>query len=167
MRLSQMIQRKRILLVIKWSLLVVGILLAIIGLLSVQTHRDWAFICEHTGSHKGYRRWFFGMDTRVWYKESKLEAFLRGRLGREPDRKWTSYAGTGRNIIGTVLLRGHGTPGWILYIRLEQLDAYVAHLDDDQKMALYETFRSGDKERIKEKVKDIQDFTLMQFKKNG
>jgi hypothetical protein len=54
-----------------------------------------------------------------------------------------------------------------LYIRLEQLDAYVAHLDDDQKMALYETFRSGDKERIKEKVKDIQDFTLMQFKKNG
>lgn len=73
----------------------------------------------------------------------------------ELQHRWTSYAGTGKNIFGMVRLRGHGQPGPILLIRSETLDEHVRGLDDAGKKALYEVFRSGDADRIEREIDRI------------
>ena len=71
-----------------------------------QAYRDWVFICENTASTKGHTEWFFGKETFQWYEKSVFEDFLRENY---PDvnieHRWTSIAGTGRNIFGRALLR--------------------------------------------------------------
>jgi hypothetical protein len=85
---------------------------------SVQAYRDWGFVCENTGSTKGHREWLFGNKTGHWYEKSALEDFM---LEKYPDRikhRWTSYAGTDKNIFGQAILYGHGKPGAILDTRI-------------------------------------------------
>jgi hypothetical protein len=132
---------------------------AVFFLAGFQVCRDWAFICEHTGSRKGHREWFFGGRSGDWYEESKLETFVKARPGGV-EHRWTSYAGTGKNIFGRSLLHGHGMPGPILQLRMEWLDAYVEHLDDGEKMRLYELFKSGDNEAIEKEVRKAFDLVL-------
>ena len=88
----------------------------------VEICRDWAFVCEYTGSRQGYREWLFGVRTGAWYRESALEAFLRAEYPGELDHKWTSYMGTGRGLL--VKSFGHGHPGPILQLSLETLASY-------------------------------------------
>ena len=51
--------------------------LALVGLLVYGfffiAYRDWSFICENTGSRKGYREWFFGTRTQHWQSQSSVE----------------------------------------------------------------------------------------------
>ena len=91
------------------------ILLLIAGLmflaaLPFQMCRDWALVCETTGSHQGYRQWFTGHRTGQWYEKSHLEEFMEQQYPAELEHRWVSYSGTGRNILGQAILFGHGRP---------------------------------------------------------
>ena len=123
-------------------------------LTGVPVCRDWAFICENTGSRKGHREWFFGHCTGHWYKRSALEVFVSERYPSELEHRWTSYAGTGRSILGRGVLAGHGYPGPILQLRIEWLDQHVRHLDDRERRALYDLFRSRDWDKIESEIRD-------------
>jgi hypothetical protein len=117
-----------------------------------QVCRDWAFICENTGSRRGHREWFFGAETGHWYEQSELERFMMANHPTELQDKWTSYAGTGKNILGRAVLCGHGRPGPLILVQVEWLDKHVRRLDDAGKKALYDLFVSGDEERIKQEI---------------
>jgi hypothetical protein len=132
-----------------------GILVLIFLLLQATAYpvcRDWGLVCENTGSRRGHRQWFFGLRTGDWYKRSKLEEFVASTYPNELSHRWTSYMGTGKNVLGQPVLRGHGTPGPIVNLQLQMWDAYVEQLSDPDKKALYETFRSGDEDRIGQAV---------------
>ena len=142
----------------KWRVALVITLVAItafIGGLSVQVYRDWAFICENTGSQKGYRQWCIGLRSASWYRESRLEQFMRKEHPSELANRWTSYAGTGKNILGQSILFGHERPGPILHVPLEFLDRYIDGLDDQAKLNLYHVFASGPPEEIECELRKV------------
>ncbi len=124
-------------------------------LLPLSVCRDWAFICQNTGSRKGYREWFFGAQTGHWYRQSELELFMATRHPTLLRHKWTSYAGTGKNILGIPVLHGHGRPGPIVLLSPDLLDEHVHHLDEATKKALYDAFASADQDRIQKEVDRI------------
>jgi hypothetical protein len=59
---------------------------------------------------KGHREWFFGGQSGRWYKQSVVETFMRTNHPRILQQRWTSYAGTGRDIYGRKVSFGHGRP---------------------------------------------------------
>jgi len=130
---------------------------AFLGGLSVQVCRDWAFICENTGSQKGYRQWCIGLRSGHWYRESRLEQFVRKEYPSDLANRWTSYAGTGKNIIGRPVLFGHGRPGPILRVPPEFLDRYADGLDDQAKLDLYHVLASGPPETIDSEMAKVWD----------
>jgi hypothetical protein len=130
-------------------------LAAFMGGCGVQVCRDWAFICENTGSQKGYREWNSGRRSGHWYHESRLEQFMRKERPSELVNRWTSYAGTGKDILGQPTLFGHGRPGPILRVPPEFLDRYVAGLDDQAKLNLYRVFTSGPPEEIEREIAKV------------
>ncbi len=116
---------------------------------------DRKLIDEHTGSRKGFRQWITGGRSSHWYHESKLETFLRTH---HPDRlvqRWTSYAGTGRNLIGSAIESGHGQPGPIILLSSETLDDYCDALTEDELLGFYETLTGTDPARLDELVDQI------------
>ncbi|MHC4641103.1 MAG: hypothetical protein ACYS32_05615 [Planctomycetota bacterium] len=117
-------------------------------------YRDWAFICENTGSRKGNREWFMGLKTGHWYKESKLEEFMETNYPDDLSYRWVSYEGTGRNIFGTAVLYGHGRPE-LVHLPYKVLNRYVEHIDDKEKRRLYDVFSSGNVQRIRDEVTGI------------
>jgi hypothetical protein len=137
--------------------------LAIIGfagalvLFNFQAYRDLAYVCENTASRKGFRRWFCGAETGRWYKESPVEAFMRKNYPDELTSRWTCYQGTGRNIFGGVIVRGHRRPGAVLYLNLDTLSRWAKHTEGEKIRALYQLLVSDDEERIRERVMAIQD----------
>jgi len=132
-----------------------GVALAVVQVLEFQVCRDWAFICENTGSRKGHREWFLGWESADWYKESELERFMKADYPSQLQYRWTSYAGTGKNIFGMRILSGHGRPGPILLLHQEMLNAYVRRLDAAGRKALYELLASGDESRVEREVERI------------
>jgi hypothetical protein len=131
--------------------------IAFIGGLSVQVCRDWAFICENTGSHKGYREWPFGLRSGHWYHESRLEQFMRKEHASELANRWTSYSGTGKNIVGQPVLFGHGRPGPLLHVPAEFFDRYVDGLDSQAKLGLYHVLASGTPEVVERETVKVWD----------
>ncbi len=125
--------------------------------LSVQVCRDWAFICENTGSQKGYRQWCLGLRSASWYRESRLELFMRKEHPAELANRWTSYAGTGKNVLGRPILFGHGDPGPILHVPAEFLDRYVDGLDSQAKLDLYQVLAAGPPEKVESEMAKIWD----------
>jgi hypothetical protein len=122
-----------------------------------QAYRDWGFVCENTGSTKGHREWFFEKKTGYWYKKSALEDFM---LEKYPDRlkhRWTSYKGTGKNIFGRAMLRGHGRPGAIGGTEIF-LEDWVQKNEPEDILALYELLASdADEEIKKQRVEEISE----------
>ena len=98
----------------------------------------------------------FGLETGHWYRPSSLETFMRDSYPEEFENRWTSHMGTGRNLLGMVSVRGHGTPGPILWLDTVELNAHVEQIPDEEKRALYNLFRSGAAEAIEERVDDIK-----------
>jgi len=145
---------------IRWAA-VAGAMVAVLAFLLVLTAfpicSDWAFICENTGSRKGYREWFLGLQTNKWYEESKLEDFVKKEYPNEFQHRWTSYQGTGRNIFGIAIVRRHGRPGPIL-MPIDWLNGYVDHLDPDQKKGLYDVFKSDDPKEVRNAVDKVGEF---------
>ena len=120
-------------------------------------YTDRAYICEDTGSRKGFREWFYGAKTNVWYQESELECFLESDHPEMLRHRWTSYGGTGRSLIPFLTRRGHGRPGLILTPTRDMLDGYVQSLSSEQRIELYQIFCSDDVDSIREKVDIIFD----------
>jgi hypothetical protein len=128
--------------------------------LPFQVCRDWAFVCENTGSRKGYRVWFCGFETGHWYEKSNLEEFMETKYSDNLTHRWTSYAGTGKNVFGSAVLHGHGQPGPIVTIPYDVLNQYVSHIEDEKKKALYDLFTSNNKQRIAKEISMIWDQAL-------
>jgi hypothetical protein len=139
----------------KWVIVLVIIFVLGLILPAVQVCRDWAYIDCNTGSRKGYRAWFFGLQTGSWYQESAIERFMRANHPEEFRQDWVSYAGTGRNVFGWAVLRGHGRPEPILSIDLKSLERYCSQASPSEVRRLYDELASGDEPRIRELIGQI------------
>ena len=139
---------------------VMGILALWCASFTIVAYRDWSFICENTGSRMGYREFWFGLRTGNWYRASEVEMFMRQKFPSELQHRWTSYAGTGRNIYGVKLLHGHGRPGPILQLKEEWLEEWFTPLPDNDKKAFYDLLTRDDDELIKNQVEEIVDDLL-------
>ena len=114
----------------------------------VEVYTDCAYVCECTGSRKGCRSWFLGVETGAWYKESALETFIKQRFPSELEHRWTNYAGTGKNIFDSALVRAHGHPGPISQLPIDLLADYSGGASPAEMKHLYDTMRrGGDSER--------------------
>lgn len=147
-------------------LLVVCILIAVVVSLCVlplEVCRDYAFICENTGSHRGYRQWRIGLQSGRWYRESRLERFMRQQHPSELTNHWTSYQGTGKNILGQSISFGHARPQVGAVIMHQSFfDPHVDTLDDAGKLSLYRVLASGDPGAIRAEEKKIEEIVLGQ-----
>lgn len=141
----------------QYAILAIAAIVIFILVPPFQVCRDWAFICENTGSQKGYRAWFFGLETGHWYKKSKLEEFMETKHPDALNYRWISYAGTGRNVFGAAILHDHGWPGPIITIPYDVFNQYISHIEDEKKKALYDVFTSNDKHRIAKEISMIWD----------
>jgi hypothetical protein len=120
-------------------------------------YRDWAFLCENTGSHMGYREWWFGLRTKPWHQRSAVEAYIQENYPDELAHRWTSYAGTGKNIYGGKLLHGHGRPGPLKHLKLDHLNRSFTAMSDTDKKAFYDLLVSADNAAIEAKVDSMME----------
>ena len=127
---------------------------------SIEMYRDWAFICENTGSRNGYRQWIFGPKTGHWQKTSPLEEFIQSRKPDALVHRWTSYAGSGKNVFGTPMSRVHGHPGAILHLDHKIQQRWIDKNDTTSVHELYELLVSDDEEQIDKRIRDIWDEVL-------
>ena len=121
---------------------------------------DRAYICENTGSKKGYREWFFGSHTNEWYRKSELERFMEVTHPNLLKHRWTSYLGDGRSLIPVMQSRSHGKLGPILSLNSESLDKHVSSLSDNQRLELYRTFADENMEKIQIKIGSIVEASI-------
>jgi hypothetical protein len=132
----------------------------VMALFGVQVCRDWAFVCENTGSHKGYRQWCFGAKTGHWHRKSPLDAFVEVQEPEALVHRWTSYSGTGKNAFGRPILFGHGRPGAILKLNHSIQREWIAKNDAMTVRALYDLLVSDDEAAIEQRVAAIWDEIL-------
>lgn len=142
----------------KWRYLVFGLvflailvvlLLAVFG---VWICRDWAFVCEHTGSRKGYRQWRLGLKTGHWTMKSPLEAFVEAQEPEALVHRWTSYSGTGKSLFGRSVLFGHEHPGPVFRLDHDIQRAWIEKNDAATVRAFYDLLVSGNEAEIEERV---------------
>ena len=141
-------------------ILVIICLVIMFVLLPVQAYRDWGFICENTGSRNGYRQWPFGLKTGHWYKKAPLEDFIQSEAPDALVHRWTSYAGTGKNIFGMAILRGHGWPGAIMRIDHEIQRKWIEKNDAAAVRQFYDLLVSDDQKKLEKRVMDISEKVL-------
>ena len=139
------------------------VILAIVILLilmlgpSTPVFHEHFYICTHTGSRRGYRKWFWGKKTRHWRDESRLASFMQKHHPGEFDHKWTWYSAGGVDCFGRDVSVACRNPGPMRLIAGHGvLDGYVDRLADPERKALYDLFVSGDSEAIEAKVREIQ-----------
>jgi len=139
-----------------YVILAIAVIVIFIVIVPFEVCRDWVFICENTGSRKGYRAWFFGLETRHWYKKSKLAEFMETKHQNALTYRWIG-SGTGRNVYGSAISFRCGLPGPIITITYDILNWYVSRINDEEKRALYDVFASGDRQRIDKEISMIWD----------
>ncbi len=151
-----------------WGLLI-GALLLVLFFFTVTTvaYRDWSFICENTGSRKGYRQWCFGLKTGHWYQPTSVEMFITKESPATLQHRWTSYAGTGKNIFGGKLLHGHGRPGVILQVPPDCLNSLFDNLPTSEKKAFSDLLIQGDAKAILEKATAIVESQALKASANS
>jgi len=49
---------------------------ALVAVIPVRICHDRTFLCENTGSHKGYRQWCVGLQSGKWHRESLVFMWL-------------------------------------------------------------------------------------------
>jgi hypothetical protein len=130
-------------------------LATIVVLIGVPIYRDWAFVCENTGSRKGYRQWVFGLKTGHWYERSPMEDFIQSEAPYAFVHRWTSYAGTGKNVFGKAILFGHGRPGAIMTLDHEVLRKWIRKNDSETVRQFYDLLVSDNQKEIEKQVMEI------------
>jgi hypothetical protein len=140
-----------------WHVLLALTAIIVVGavLSSVQVCRDWAFVCENTGSRKGHRKWTFGPTTGYWYEKSPLEQFIESQQPDALVHRWTSYSGIGKNAFGRPVLHGHGRPGTILQLNHDILRQWIAKQDPATVLEFYDLLVSDDEAAIKKRITSI------------
>ena len=140
-----------------WLLLLAVVVLAVLAfpLFSFQVCTDRAFVDETTGSRRGYREWLFGTHSGEWYKESALETFIRTNQPTLLRQRWTSFAGTGRNVFGGAISAGHGRPGAVLMLAPENIAEYCVRASEAEKRRLYDTLSAGDQPKIRQLASEV------------
>lgn len=130
----------------KRIIIITSIICVLIALATQLTiYRDWSFICQNTGSQKGYREWFFGLTTSDWYERSELEKFIEENHNNKLKFSWVSYKGTGYGLLTKTC--GHGRPSNIMF-STKAVNECVKSLSDSEKLSLYETFKTHDRDKV-------------------
>lgn len=150
----------------RWRVFAVAVPIAIIlflGVLPWQAYRDCSCICENTGSQKGHRQWCIGLRTRQWYRESRLEQFMRQEHPSELTYQWIKYEDVGKNIVGHSCSFRCGLPrvGTVI-MHQPWFNSHVDALDDTEKLALYRVLASGDSDAIRAEEERIEHTVLAQ-----
>ncbi|MBN2291074.1 MAG: hypothetical protein JXM70_01540 [Pirellulales bacterium] len=140
---------------IKCILLAVAAIATTLVAFNIEVSRDWAFICENTGSRKGYRQWSFGPKTGHWHEKSPLEEFVAEHKPDALAHRWTSYAGTGKNIFGSSLSFGHGSPGAVLQFEHSLQDWWIERHSEEEVIELYGLFVYENQTAIDKTVTEI------------
>lgn len=129
--------------------------IVLFGALSFKAFTDYAYVCENTGSRKGHREWFFGLQTAVWEYESPLELFMRRTHPSQLTHRWMSYAGTGKNLFGQSMSYGHGKSPLSQFRFARDLESYFTTLSPERKLELYLIFSTGDRATVQATVDEI------------
>ncbi|MBI9019386.1 MAG: hypothetical protein JEZ07_19225 [Phycisphaerae bacterium] len=144
-----------------WVVIVLVVALLVSSLLcGVVVYTDRAFICQNTGSIKGYRQWQWGSSSGQWYRQSELEKFMKDKYPDRLEYDWSSYAGTGKNIFGTKTYRSHEHPRNRMFAPntfFGLLNDHVKGLDDQGRLELYEFFKTQDEKAIQAKLEQLVD----------
>jgi hypothetical protein len=140
---------------LKLVLMLIALAMVALFMVPVQVCKDCAFVDECTGSRKGYREWFFGAQSGHWYQESSVETFMRTNQPNVFQQRWTSYAGTGKNIFGMKISFGHGRPGYVLWLKPEDINRYCERNGDKAKRHMYDVLSSGNQNAIRELSEQI------------
>ena len=111
-------------------------------------YTDLEFVCEHTGSVKGYREWFWGPKTKHFYRKSSLERFMEETHPDLLSNQWTSFSGNSCSLVSLILVRGHGYPGPIFRIPRKAFEQYTTSQTDQGKLDMYLIFSGSDREAI-------------------
>ena len=136
------------------SILLVALSMLVV-VLSFNAYTVFGYVCENTGSRKGHREWFFGLQTGAWYYESPLETFMKQAHPNQLTHRWTSYAGTGKNIFGQSMSYGHGRSPLSELRFARDLEAYLAILPPERKLELYRIFLTGDRATVQTTVDEL------------
>lgn len=145
-----------------WRVRVAVALMAIVvflGVLALEVCWDSTFICENTGSRKGYRVWLIGLRSGPWCHESHLEHFMRRERPADLTYRWTRCGRIGRNILGRVRSFRGGFPP-LLAIAPPSFDHCVDALDDTGRLDFYRVLAAGDREAIRVEEKKIEEMVL-------
>lgn len=148
----------------RWRVRVAVALMALVvflGVLPLEVCWDSTFLCENTGSRKGYRVWLIGLRSRQWHHESHLEEFMRRQHPSDLTYRWMRCSRVGRNILGRACSFRCGFPQ-LLTIQPVWFDRYVDALDDTGRLDLYRVFASGDREVIRAEEKKIEEMVLVE-----
>jgi hypothetical protein len=110
----------------------------------VRVYEDRAYVCENTASRYGYREWPNGSRTGMWYEKSPLEEFMERKHPGVLRHRWSSYAGTGKNLIGTPRSFGHGAPGGAYWLTKKNvLRKWMDRHTKAETKDLYDTLATG------------------------
>ncbi len=151
----------------KWPVALAVVFLAVVIFLVVLPFplcRDMGFVCEHTASRKGYRRWFTGLRTSQWYSASRLEEFMLEKHPQDLTHRWVSFMGTGRNLFGGAGSFLHGKPDETLFVFRKQFDDHVDSLDDAGKLELFRVLASGQDDQIEAHLAPVRERPFEPFR---
>jgi hypothetical protein len=126
----------------------------------IELYRDCAFVCEYTGSRKGYREWCFGERTHCWNDESTVETTIKRHFPDQLQNKWTMFGGTGYSAWGSAVSFGHGRPGTIVAIPVTVMNNYCGTLSTQEVMSLYNLMRYGSPKAKELEVRRIMEFWM-------
>jgi hypothetical protein len=134
---------------------VVGAGLLAFAITGVEVCTDYAYVCENTASMHGYRVWFTGHRTAHWTKTSALEMYMESHWPGVVKHRWTSCAGTGKNILGWSQSFGHGGPGGAMFLSGRILEPWVARHSKEDVRALYDFLVKADKKASEKRADEI------------
>ena len=84
-----------------------------------------------------------------------MEDFIQSEAPDALVHRWTSFAGTGKNVFGKAILFGHGRPGAIIKLDHEVLRNWIQKNDAETVRQFYDLLVSDNQKEIEERVAEI------------
>lgn len=113
--------------------------------------------CDYTGSTRSWTRLPFGIRVNSVYEASPLEDFITENHSGDLEHHWVSYQGTERNLYGSTIARGHGTPN-ALFTRSEMfLKNFLAEAEPSAVKKFYDFLRTQSTSRVEARVQELMD----------
>ena len=137
-------------------IIVAGIVLVGAYFLQYPTmYEDSYYVCANTLSRRGHTEWPFGLKSSHWQTASPLEEYL---TTHEPDsivhdRLFSNAAG--KSLYGQATMYVDGAPPIGHMIAWNHLEAWISATSKEEVLGFYELLKAGDRERIREKIAEI------------